>query len=45
MLFWSLPEIFARAYTDMWLQVLQPQRAQHPHDRGDHADHDDTGPR
>lgn len=25
MLFWSLPEIFARAYADMWFKALQPR--------------------
>ena len=25
MLFWSLPEIFARAYADLWFKALQPR--------------------
>lgn len=45
MLFWSLPEIFARAYTDMWLQVLQPPHPQQARDRNDCTDRDDAGPR
>jgi hypothetical protein len=24
MLFWSLPEIFARAYWDFWFQAMKP---------------------
>lgn len=24
MLFWSLPEIFVRAYVDLWLQAVTP---------------------